>query len=153
MGNIKTVKPGLSGGYSLVEFMVVLACAAILLTAAVPNIARLQKEWSLWGGAVLLETSMHWGRMHAISLNAPVIFEIDDSIQEFCWVDAASGERYSNSIRRLPAGIRFTSAPRRPLRFYQHGNAAPAGTYTIAGDTGSYSIVVSPGGRIRVQKN
>ena len=153
MNSDKAAKRGISGGYSLAELMIVIACAAILLTAGVPNIVRLQKEWALWGGARLMETSLHWGRMRAISSNSPVIFEIDDTLQEFYWVDAASGDRYASSTRHLPAGIRVTSAPRRPLRFYQHGNAVPAGTYTIAGDAGSYSVIVSPGGRIRVQKN
>jgi hypothetical protein len=91
--------------------------------------------------------------MHAIAYNAPVIFRTDDVRQEFCWVDAASGETYAASLRRLPRGIRIVAAPRRPLRFYPHGNAVPAGTYTLAGDSGSYSVVVSPGGRIRTQKN
>src|SRR5512136_2405403 len=109
------------GGYSLTELMIVVACAAILLTAGVPNIVRLQKEWALWGGARLLETSLHWGRMHAISSNSPVIFEIDAAAQEFYWIDAASGDRYASSAKRLPAGIRIVSAPRRSLRFYQHG--------------------------------
>ncbi len=140
-------------GYSLVELLVVVACAAILLTVALPNIDRLQKEWALWGGAKLLEASMHWGRMHAIASNVPVIFEIDDVTQEFCWADAISGDRFAESVRHLPTGIRIASAPRRSLRFYQHGNAVPAGTFVIAGDAGSYSVIVSPGGRIRMQKN
>lgn len=143
----------MSGGYSLTELVIVVACAAIMLTAAVPNIVRLQKEWALWGGARILETSLQWGRMHAIASNAPVIFEVDDERQEFCWTDAASGDRYAGSIRHLPVGIRFIAAPRRSLRFYQHGNAVPAGTYTIAGDVGSYSVIVAPGGRIRIQRN
>ena len=66
---------------------------------------------------------------------------------------AASGERYQNSARRLPRGIRIAAAPKRPLRFYPHGNAVPAGTFTLAGDAGSYSVIVTPGGRIRTQRN
>jgi hypothetical protein len=91
--------------------------------------------------------------MHAIASNTPVIFGIDNARQGFFWTDAVSGERFLDSVRRLPRGIRITAAPRNPVRFYQHGNAAPAGTYTIEGDAGSYSVVVSPGGRIRLQKN
>jgi len=136
-----------------VELVIAIACATILLIVAVPNIVQLQKEWSLWGGARILETSLQWGRMQAVASNSPVIFELDDIRQEFCWVDAGSGGRFAESVRHLPIGIRFVAAPRRSLRFYQHGNAVPAGTYTIAGDAGSYSVVVSPGGRIRLQRN
>jgi hypothetical protein len=151
--NSGKTKNRIAYGYSLAELVVTLACAAILLTIAIPGFGQLQKEWALWGGARILETSLQWGRMHAITANSPVIFGIDDIRQELYWIDAASGDRYGGSLRRLPAGIRFVAAPRRPLRFYQHGNAVPAGTYTIEGDAGSFSVIVSPGGRIRSQRN
>jgi len=151
--NNKTAELDRNGGYSLAELVIVIACAAILLAVAAPNIVKLQNEWTLWGGARILETSMQWGRMHAIASNAPVIFEVDNAQQKFYWADAVSGENYAGSVRYLPRGVRLVAVPRRPLRFYQHGNAAPAGTYTVAGDAGSYSVVVSPGGRIRLQKN
>jgi Tfp pilus assembly protein FimT len=144
---------GSAEAYSLAELVVALLCATVLISAAVPNLARLQSEWTLWGGARILEASMQWGRMHAISANTPVLFSVDSDRQAFCWVDPSSGDSYTGSCRRLPAGLRIASLPRRPLRFYQHGNAAPAGTYTVQGDAGSYSVVVSPGGRIRIQKN
>jgi hypothetical protein len=140
-------------GYSLAELLIVLACATTLITAALPGLIKLQQDWALWGSARVLESSMHWGRAHAIASNAPLIFHADDVRQEFFWEDAASGEPYAGSLRRLARGVRFAAAPRRPLRFYPHGNAAPAGTYTVAGKLGSYSVVVSPGGRIRIQKN
>ena len=142
-----------SAGYSLVELLIVVALATALLMVAVPGIARLQQEWTLWGAARVLEASMQWGRMHAVAANAPVVFCTDDVLQEFYWSDAISGEPYDRSLRHLPRGIRIAAAPRRPLRFYPHGNAAPAGSYTVAGETGSYSVVVTPGGRIRIQKN
>ncbi len=153
MTNKTIVEPGGFEGYSLAELVIVLACAAVLVTAAAPNIAHLQKEWAVWGDARVLEASLQWGRMHAISTNTPILFQIDDSQQKFCWVDPESGDPYAGSVRYLSRYVRFTAFPKRSLRFYQHGNAAPAGTFTIKGDAGSYSVVVSPGGRIRIQKN
>jgi hypothetical protein len=138
---------------SLVELVIVLLCATVLISAAAPTIVHLQNEWTLWGGARTLEASMQWGRMHAISANTPVLFAVDSDRQTFYWVDPASGDPYAGSYQRLPHSLRIVSLPGRPLRFYQHGNAAPAGTYTIKGDAGSYAIVVSPGGRIRTQKS
>jgi prepilin-type N-terminal cleavage/methylation domain-containing protein len=140
-------------GFSLTEFLIVIACVAVLITAAVPNIFHLQKEWILWNSARSLAMSLQWGRMHAISANTPLRFEVDESGRNYSWVDPESNESYANSVRHLPADICIVKFPRRPLRFYQHGNAAPAGTYTLEGDTGSYSVVVSPGGRIRIQRN
>ena len=142
-----------SEGSSLIELIVVVMCAAVLISAAAPNVASLQREWTLWGSARTLEASLQWGRMHAISSNTPILFTVDDAGQKFYWVDPSSGDTYTGSERRLPNGFRIVSCPKRPLRFYQHGNAAPAGTYTIQGTSGSYSVVVSPGGRIRIQKN
>ena len=40
-----------------------------------------------------------------------------------------------------------------PFSFMVGDQFFPAGTYRIEGTAGSYSVVVSPGGRIRVQKN
>jgi hypothetical protein len=143
---------GESGGFSLIELIIVLMGATILMAAAIPGISRLQQEWNLWGGARMVEASLQWGRLHAVSANTPVLFSIEDD-RTFCWVDPIGGDRYADSIRKIPAGLSIISSPKRPLRFYPHGNAAPAGTYGIKGSTGSYSVVGSPGGRIRVQKN
>ena len=142
-----------SQGYSLAELTVSLLCAAILVTIAVPNLARFQREWELWGGTRILETSLQWGRMHAVATNSPMLFEVDEDRQRFYWVDPVSGDTYVGTVRELPRGLRIASCPSRPLRFYQHGNAAPAGTYTIEGEAGSCSVIVSPGGRIRIRKN
>ena len=91
--------------------------------------------------------------MHAISANTAILFMVDDDRQKFYWVDPASGNPYAGSVRQLSGSLKIIALPKLPLRFYQHGNAVPAGTYTIAGEAGSFSVVVSPGGRIRIQKN
>ena len=140
-------------GYSLVEVVIVLACGAILLVVATPNLHHLQQEWALWESARVLETSLHWGRMYAISANAPIMFEVSEDGQRFYWVDPASGDKYENTDRHLSGQIRIVGFPKRPIRLYQHGNAVPAGTYILCGETGSYRVVVSPGGRIRLQKD
>jgi Tfp pilus assembly protein FimT len=146
-------EPRASEGYSLVELLAVVGCIAALLVTAVPKVSHWQKEWTLWGGARALETSLQWGRMHAIASNAPLLFEIDAGREKFYWTDPQSGDLYAGTIRQLSRGVRIASCPKRPLRFYPHGNAAPAGTYVIEGEAGSYSVVVSPGGRIRIQRN
>jgi hypothetical protein len=143
----------MSDGYSLVECLIVLVAAATITTFAVPNIHHLLQEWSLWGGKAVLESSLQWGRLHAVSSNMPLIFNIYEGGLRFGWIEAESGEEFLNSVRDLPSGVKIVSSPRRPLRFYQHGNAAPAGTFVVAGPSGSYSVVVSPGGRIRTERN
>ena len=153
MARKSSAHPRASEGYSLVELMAVLACLTILVTAAAPSVMHWQKQWALWESALTLENSLQWGRMHAISANTPIMFEIDAGGKKYYWTDPQSRNRYTRTIRQLSKGIRIASCPKRPLRFYQHGNAAPAGTYVIEGESGSYSVVVSPGGRIRIKRN
>lgn len=148
-----TILWGTSAAYSLTECVIVLMCATILISAAVPNISRLQSDWALWTAARMVESSLQWGRMHAITANTSVLFSIDDEQRTFGWTDPLSGDSYLGTAHTLPGSVRFVAFPRRALRFYQHGNAAPAGTYTLQSEAGSYSVVVSPGGRIRIQKN
>jgi Tfp pilus assembly protein FimT len=145
-------KPSQDSGITLIELLIVLMGTAILLSAATPGIIQLENEWTLWGGVHMLEVSLQWGRMHAVSYNTSFLFEVVD-VRTFCWMDPVTNTPYAGSLRQLPAGLSIVSYPRRPLRFYPHGNAAPSGTYTINGAAGSYSIVVAPGGRIRVQRN
>jgi Tfp pilus assembly protein FimT len=141
-----------SSGVSLLELVIAIMGATVLLSAAIPGIVRLKNEWTLWGGVRMLEVSLQWGRMHAVSANTSLLFTVEDD-KTFYWVDPVTSDPYAGSLERLPAGLSIVSYPRRPLRFYPHGNAAPSGTYTIQGSAGSYSVVVSPGGRTRVQKN
>ncbi len=142
-----------SKGYGLVELVIALACAAVVIASAVPDLFRLQKEWELWGGARLLESSLQWGRMHAIAANTSVVFQIDGGQRSFYWVDPLSKEPYAGSVRYLPGQVKIVKYPSKPLRFYPHGNAAPAGTYVLEGEAGSYSVIVAPGGRIRIERN
>ena len=140
-------------GATLLETTVVIACGAILLAIAVPNLDRLQQEWTLWGAAHLIESSLHWGRMHAISANTSLRFEVDSDGRGYHWADGETGARFEQSIRFLPGRVRIVSAPHKPLRFYPKANAAPAGTYIIQGDAGQYRVIVSVAGRIRIQRD
>jgi hypothetical protein len=108
---------------------------------------------SLWGGVRMVETSLWWGRNHAISGNMSLAFIVDRDGTRFYWTDARTGDRYEGTVRHLPGRIRITGSPRRPLRFYQRGNAVPAGTFVVEGEAGSIRVIVSPSGRIRTQRS
>ncbi len=140
-------------GTGLVEVLVVLVCGSVILASAAPGLVTIQQEWALWGGAHMVESSLFWGRMHAISSNCPVAFEVDPDGHGFHWEDAETGERLDNFFWLLPGGVRITSSPRRSLRFYPKGNAAPAGTFVVEGSAGKYRVVVALTGRIRFQRN
>ncbi len=146
-----TQRPGVYG-YSFVELVVIVAFACTICTLAVPNILHLHRQWTLWGSVQLLEGSMRWGRMHAIAANSPMAFIVSEDRRMFYWADPESGDPFESTVRHLSQQVQIVSCPRRPLRFYQHGNAAPAGTFTIRGEGGAYSVIVAPGGRIRLRK-
>ena len=135
------------------ELLIVVAITAIIVTFAVPGFVRMRKEWELWGSARLVETSLQWGRMRAISTNSSVLFEVSEDGRRFMWRDPSTGDIFAATAWSMTGKSRIASSPRTPLRFYPRGNAVPSGTYKVEGDTGSYSIIVTPGGRIRFQKN
>jgi hypothetical protein len=135
----------------LLESMMVLMGGAVLMAMAVPGLHRMQQRWALWGGAQIVDMSLQWGRMYAVTANGSVSFEVDAGGAGFHWKDPESGERYESSVRFLPGSVRITGAPGQPLRFYQRGNAVPAGTFVISGPGGSCRVIVSPSGRIRMQ--
>jgi type II secretion system GspH-like protein len=140
-------------GFGLVEVVIVVACAAATLAVSVPNLPRLEQTWELWGGAHLVESSLQWGRMHAITANTSVIFKIDQDGRRFYWADPVTGDPYSTTMRYLPGRVRIVGFPQKPLRYFQRGNAVPAGTFTLQGEAGVYRVIVNPGGRIRIQKD
>lgn len=149
----KTENGRIKTGFSLYELLIVVAITAAIVAFAAPGFVRMQKNWSLWGSARTVETSLQWGRMRAIASNSPVIFEIDEDGCRFMWRDSATGDIFAASAQSMTGGARIVSAPRTPLRFYPRGNAVPGGTYRVEGETGSYSIIVTPGGRIRFKKD
>jgi type II secretory pathway pseudopilin PulG len=139
-------------GYGLLELVIVLGLVAIITAAAVPGVHRIQQEWALWGGAHLVESSLQWARTHAISANDSLSFMIDRNGTRIGWQDPG-GTRFHSSTRVLPPGVRIAQAPRRPVCFFPRGNAVPAGTFVVQGAAGSYKVVVSSMGRIRVQRD
>jgi prepilin-type N-terminal cleavage/methylation domain-containing protein len=140
-------------GFTLIECLVGLTLAGVLVSAAAPPVRKLTQSFALWGGIRMVETSLQWGRSHAIAANTGLALIVDSDGKRFYWTDAYTGDRYEGTVRYLPVGIRITSSPRRPLRFYQRGNAVPAGTFVVQGEAGSWRVIVSPSGRIRTQRD
>lgn len=139
-------------GSSLLELLIVVSCAAVILAMAVPGFHRMSQEWRLWGGVQLIVMSLRWAKTHAIATNSAVLFEVDAGGSRFRCRDAESGEAFSASEREMPPGVAVVIAPRSPVRFFQRGNAAPAGSYLLAGPAGNYRVVVNIAGRIRIQR-
>jgi hypothetical protein len=144
--------PGTCPGFSLVEAAVLTACVMLVLLASVPAVERLHKAWTLRAGTCLVESTLQWGRLHAISANVSLMLEVDAEGKSTGWRDPETGSPYDTGVCHLPADVRIVSAPSKPLRFFPRGNAAPAGSYVLKNRAGSFRVVVSPAGRIRVER-
>lgn len=144
--------PFWKAGFTLVELVFAAAFGSAVLVSAVPQLNRMQQAWALWGGARLVETSLQWGRMYAVTANTSVAFQVSGDGRRYCWVDPASGSEYEETVRYLPPQVSISDKPARDLRFFQKGNAAPAGTFVIQGEAGTWRVIVNPAGRIRIQK-
>lgn len=129
--------------------LIVLGLVGVMAGGASPGVHRIRQEWALWGSAHLVESSLLWARAHAIASNDSLTFIIDLNGSRFYWL-APDGTRYDNSIHNLPPGVSIVKSPLKPLRFFQHGNAVPAGTFVVQGQAGTYRVVVSVMGRVRV---
>jgi Type II transport protein GspH len=148
----KNQRSGPETGTTIVELLIVVGCAVVMLSGAVPGYVRMSQGWRLRGGVELVLTSLQWGRSHAVSSNSSIAFYVADDGRSFWWVEPGSNERFRGTVRYMPTGVRIVSAPRRPIRFYPRGTAVPAGTYVVRGESGGYRIVVSPAGRIRSER-
>ena len=74
-----------------------------------------------------MESTLQWGRLHAISANVSLILEVDAEGKSTGWRDPETGNTYDTGVCHLPADVRIVSAPSKPLRFFPRGDAAPAG--------------------------
>ncbi|MBM3790905.1 MAG: prepilin-type N-terminal cleavage/methylation domain-containing protein, partial [Acidobacteria bacterium] len=57
-------------GFGILEVLAAVAVVSILLSVGVPNLDRWSRQWDLQGSLHMLETSLLWGRMHAIAANS-----------------------------------------------------------------------------------
>ncbi len=139
-------------GFGFLEALVVLFLFGLLAAMALPAFTRYRDDWALLHGVRMLELSLHWSRYRAISLNTPVALHVAQGGRRYHCADASTGERFDYSVRDFPDGVRITSSPSNPVRFYPQGNAAPAGTFVVTGRHAGYRVVVNLRGRIRTQK-
>jgi len=141
-----------SSGTGVVEMLVVLGLLSIMAGAAAPGAQRMHQEWVLWGSTHALESSLLWARTHAISQNDSLALIVESGGKRYYWQDPDGG-RYDYSVRDLASGVAIVQSPRRPLTFFPRGTAVPAGTFVVQSQAGTYRVVVSVMGRVRVQRD
>jgi prepilin-type N-terminal cleavage/methylation domain-containing protein len=134
--------PTWNTGFTLIELAIVMVFGSIMVASAVPQSCA--TSMGAVGRAHLVETSLQWGKMHAVTANTSVAFQVSGDGRRYSWLDTACGVEYEGSVRYLPPGVSIVEKPSKPLRFFQKGNAVPAGTFVVKGDAGIWRVIVNP---------
>jgi prepilin-type N-terminal cleavage/methylation domain-containing protein len=164
---------GKEAGLSLVELMVVIALIAILSAIAVPNYVAWLPKYRLSTSARDVLSDLEYARALAIKENASVVVEFDTANNSFrIWVDngaatnadnwAQDGDEPAMRSRRTATGISLTGVDfsgENQIRFT--GNGLPevktvppsigGGNVTLASKTDTRVVVLSVGGKTRIQ--
>jgi type II secretory pathway pseudopilin PulG len=137
-------------GYTLLELTLV-----CLLTVLVCGLGA-----NLWGQAaeqVRLQSAgrtfaaaLIEARSQAITRNVSLRLHINPDGRHFSLVPP---HLQPALWRPLPSGVSFSGAPRASPVFYSRGSVVPAGTFLLRNEIGTIRVVVSPGGRIRWERD
>ncbi len=145
-----------SGGFTLVEMMIVIAVMAILAAIAAPNFTSYMAHRRLNGAARQVMTDLMEARMRAVSQNNRFkVFFLDDHHRYKVLDDANnnntedSGETSTTKdIRNEYYDVTF-SATADPI-FYPRGTAYGT-TVTLTNSSGSKRVSVATAGRVKIQ--
>ncbi len=134
-------------GFQLLELLLVVALVGLLGSLAIGGLREARSRHRLHAGASAFLAFVTETRVQAMTFNSPlrVVFETN----RYALIPA---DGLPSNWRRLPLGVTFLAGPSGPLTFFPRGNAAPAGSFIISSETGAFRIVVSPGGRVRMER-
>ena len=142
-----------SGGFSLLELLIVAAIAAVIVAIALPNVSGVMDANKLQAASSMLAAKLGEARMNALKRNRPVSLIADPASGQVQIQTTAPGGRPLplGSAARLPAGVGFVQ-PVPQLEFDSVGRPStpPPRTLTVeVVATGARrSVSVSPAGTI-----
>jgi Tfp pilus assembly protein FimT len=151
-----------SGGFSVIELLVLIALIGIVTAIGAPLYLSFQKAQETDGGARELVTALNQARQLAITRSTSFSVETQTNPQNrlrFCsgtatpcpggtaWTGAGTD---GSGWRGLDNAVRIVLGP--AITFSSLGAAATSGTLRVqnSSGTGCLDVVVSPSGRIRI---
>lgn len=147
-------RPGRSGGFTLVELLVVVGIAAVLAAIALPNALGITESGKLQAATSMLAGKLNEARMSALKRNRSVWLQVDASAGRV-QIRAAAGGGGSEDIGApglLPSGVGFVD-PAPTITFDSMGRPtnAPPRTLTVevARSRARRSVTVSAAGTVR----
>lgn len=133
-----------SGGYTLLEIIVVLAISAILAAIAIPNWGSLLPTYRLNSSARQVQSELHRIKMQAVSENVGFQLVFSEGATEY----TVQRDRKPWVNKPLPEGIVIGKAG--TISFSPRGTAG-ADRVRLANTKGACTqVIVSPTGRIRI---
>jgi Tfp pilus assembly protein FimT len=137
-----------AAGHSLVDALIVLSLVSVLLSVAVPDLARAHRRFAASAAARQLRVDLAQARMNAILRGGTVTVAIDTVAGAYTATDV---DGTTQLVRRVPAAVRIrTTANRQSIPFTARGTTDLYSTTWIgpADDPGGkwHRIRVAPSG-------
>ena len=140
-------------GFTTVELMVVTAIAGILVTVAIPHLARWRALLRVNAAARTIASDLQLSRMNAISQNARfrVNFNTTDETYQLQKWQAGTWQTVKDGAKSLPKEVDLVSVSTDPV-FQTLGNTLGSATIVVQNTLGrTRTVNVSSTGRVKVQ--
>lgn len=139
-----------TGGFTLIEVMIVLALMAIMAAFAAPSLQGYMTKNRLSGAARVVMTDLMQARSLAATENTrfKVTFSGNSYTIYRIESDASETERLSRNIEAEYSDVTMTS--NQNFVFQATRTVAAGGTVTLTNPGGTRSVVVSNAGRVRI---
>ncbi|HET58672.1 MAG TPA: type II secretion system protein GspH [Deltaproteobacteria bacterium] len=146
--DILTCQRPVSGGFTLVELMIVVALMGIMAAIAAPGFRDYMAQNRLNGAARLVMTDLMYARSQAATENAN--FTVDFSGNSYSVMRTDDSDvRRSRNIQDEYFDVTMTS--NQDFVYRPNGTVTAAGTVTLTNSKGTKQVIVSMAGRVRIE--
>lgn len=139
-----------TGGFTLIELMIVLALMAIMAAIAAPSFRGYMTQNRLNGAARMVMTDLMQARSLAATENTRFKVAFSGNTYTISRIESDNSEtqRLSRNIQDEYFDVTMTS--NQSFVFQTNGTVAAGGTVTLTNPRGTRSVVVSNAGRVRI---
>ena len=151
-----------SGGYTLIETLVVVGLIAAILAVAIPALYRTYQANRVQAAARTMASNLRFARMAAVkrkvTFQVTVLDETDVSNPntysvQFDPTRSESFQNYNKLETNIPQGVIIDSSSLNSVQFNSRGGALPSGSILLIGrDATKYNIRISPAGSVTIEK-
>ncbi len=149
------IRSGGSGGYSVLELLVVIGIFVAVAALVWPNFRLWYDQSNLNGIARQVQADLMWARMEAVQRSCPVTATFVNNQQGYTiWMDIDrdstqdTGEVINRSTAQDFKDVRFGSSIQ--IVFQARGTASSTGDVVLSNSQGSKTLSVNVAGRVRI---